>query len=88
MSHFLLGAIVMASIVAGLLFLRYWRDTRDRFFLLFALAFWVLAANWLGLAVVAPGNEARSLFYLVRWLGFCLILIAIAEKNRSRGNRP
>ncbi|SRR5581483_8364945 len=81
--EFLLGAVVMASAIAGTIFLRAWRDTRDRFFLLFALAFWLLALNWLGLAVFAPDNETRSLFYVVRLLGFCVILLAIADKNRA-----
>ena len=82
MTQFLLGAIVMACGIAGLLFLRAWRDTRDRFFALFALAFWALAANWAGLAIVDARDEVRSLLYLVRWLAFCLIIAAIADKNR------
>jgi hypothetical protein len=32
MSTLILVAIVMASLVAALFFLRFWRDTRDRFF--------------------------------------------------------
>ena len=30
MDLMLLGAIAMASLVAGLFFLRFWRDTRDQ----------------------------------------------------------
>ena len=33
---FLLGAIAMGCAVASLFFFRFWRNTRDRFFLLFA----------------------------------------------------
>lgn len=87
MTDFIVGAVAMASAVAGLLFLRSWRDTRDRFFALFALAFWVLAVNWAGIALLGGRNEARSILYLVRWLAFCLILIAIADKNRPPGGR-
>jgi hypothetical protein len=83
MTHFVLGAVVMASAVAGLLFLQSWRDTRDRFFGLFALAFWVLAVNWAGIAIYSEPNEVRSFFYLVRWLAFCLIILAIVDKNRQ-----
>ena len=32
MEQILLGANAMASLVVGLFFLRFWRDTRDRFF--------------------------------------------------------
>ena len=83
MTQFLLGAIVTLSAVAGLLFLRAWRDTRDRFFVLFALAFWALSANWLGVAIFEPQDEVRSFFYVVRWLAFCLIVAAIIDKNRE-----
>lgn len=87
MNHFILGAVVMASAIAGLLFLRAWRDTRDRFFMLFALSFWVLAANWASIAVIGDGDEARSLFFLPRWLAFCLIIAAIVDKNRGPNRR-
>lgn len=81
---FISGGIVMACLVAGLFFLRFWRETRDRFFVFFALAFWSLGVNRLALAFTAETYEARSLFYLVRLLAFGLILIAIVDKNRAR----
>src|SRR5262245_41679483 len=77
------GALVMGSFVVGLFFLRYWRATRDRLFALFALAFWALGVNWLGLALLATTHEARTAFYLVRLVAFLLILGAIVDKNRS-----
>ena len=33
------GAIVMGYAVAGLFFIRFWRQTRDRLFLIFAVSF-------------------------------------------------
>jgi hypothetical protein len=39
MDFVLLGAISMASLIAGLFFLRFWKDTGDRFFLFFAVSF-------------------------------------------------
>ena len=42
---FLHGAIAMGFAVAGLYFLRFWRDTGDRLFAFFAAAFWVFAAE-------------------------------------------
>lgn len=83
----LLGALVMASAVIGLFFLRFWRDTRDRLFLMFSLAFWVLAANWLGLGLLVREEEARTLLYVVRLVAYVLILVAIVDKNRTR-TRP
>ena len=36
MEQMLTGAIAVGSLVAGLFFFRFWRHTRDRFFLWFA----------------------------------------------------
>lgn len=80
---FLWGASAAASWTAGLFFLRFWRETRDRFFALFAAAFWFLALNWIGLALTDPPDEARTLFFLVRLIAFVLIIAAIVDKNRS-----
>ena len=79
------GAIMMASAAAGLFFLRFWRKTRDRLFLVFALAFWILALNRVPLLFVTE-DETRTYFYVVRLVAFLLILGAIVDKNRkSRG---
>jgi hypothetical protein len=40
---FLQGAIAMCFALAGLFFFRFWRDTLDRLFLLFAASFWLQA---------------------------------------------
>jgi hypothetical protein len=80
---FLWGASAAAAAVAGLFFLKFWRRTRDRFFLAFALAFWALTFNWVGLAATRRGDEARTYFYLVRLAAFVLILGAVADKNRG-----
>lgn len=83
MDLMLLGAIAMASLVAGLFFLRFWRDTNDRLFLYFAISFLVEGINRAALALSADPNEGRPFFYFVRFLSFLLILIAIAQKNLS-----
>jgi hypothetical protein len=79
----LLGAVAMASLVAGLFFLRFWRDTRDRFFLLFALAFGLDAVNRAILGTIAFSEEQEPFFYLIRLVTFGLILGAIIDKNRN-----
>ena len=65
-------------------FLRFWRQTTDRLFLLFALAFALLGANTLLLAAINPAHESRHLIYLIRLAAFLVIIIAIADKNRAR----
>lgn len=85
MIEFLSGAVTMGFVVAAVFFLRFWRRTRDRFFFAFAIAFLLLALNqalaqWLGAA-----DERVGYTYLLRVLGFLLILAGIVDKNlRSR----
>jgi uncharacterized membrane protein HdeD (DUF308 family) len=83
MDLILSGALALGLGVAGLFFLRFWRDAGDRLFALFALAFFVMAINrvQLGLSV---GPEAREWNYWVRFIAFALILAAILDKNRPR----
>ncbi len=85
LNTFLWGASAAVSWTIGLFFLRFWRDTRDRFFLLFATAFWVLALNWVGLALTDPRDEARMLLYVIRLFAYLAVLAAIVDKNRAAG---
>lgn len=79
-----IGLVVAGYAVAGLFFLRFWRDTGDRLFALFALAFLVLAANRIGVALLAVTWEHGDKLYWVRFAAFALLLIAIIDKNRPR----
>ena len=70
-----------AYFIAGVHFLRFWRRTADRLFLYFALAFWLFMANQIATSVPVVTNETAGYEYLLRVLGFLLILFAIADKN-------
>ena len=83
MINFFNGVTVAGSLAVGLFFLRLWRETRDRFFALFGVAFWMLALNGIALLWAAPADEHRHYFYLIRLLAFLLIIVAIVDKNRS-----
>jgi hypothetical protein len=50
MEQFVMGAITMASVAIALFFLRFWRETGDRLFAIFALAFLLLGITRAGLA--------------------------------------
>ena len=81
MIEFLSGAVTMGFVVAAAFFMRFWRRTADRLFLAFAVAFGLLALNqalavWLGAA-----DERVGYTYLLRVLGFVIILAAIVDKN-------
>ena len=88
MDLMLLGAIAMASWIAGLFFLRFWRDTRDRLFLWFAISFLIEGLNRAALGLSGDPNEGRPFFYFVRLLSFLLILVAIVQKNLTKGKTP
>jgi hypothetical protein len=79
----ILGAVGMGALIIAALFYRYWRATRDRFFLLFALSFAIRAANRVALAFAAHPNEGTPENYLVRLAAFLLIIIAVVDKNRA-----
>lgn len=82
MEHFIMGAIAMASAVVALYFFRFWRDTRDRLFAMFGVAFVLLGATRLGLAMSGDPSEGNTSWYWVRFVAFAIILVAIADKNR------
>jgi len=84
MLDLLSGANAALAAVAGLFFLRFWRQTGDRLFASFAVAFWLLGAHWVCLALTAPDYELRPLLYGVRLLAFLVIIGGIADKNRVR----
>ncbi len=84
MKLFFLGAIAMASLVAALFFLRFWRDTGDRFFLFFAAAFSVEVINRMALGLGDLSEETEPFLYMVRLFSFLLILAAIVDKNRRK----
>ena len=83
----LLGAIAMASVVAGLFFLRFWRDTGDRLFLYFAISFLIEGVNRAALGLSDNPDEGRPFFYFVRLLSFTLILLAIIQKNLHKSDK-
>ena len=78
---FLLGVVATMSITAGLFFLKFWRDTRDSFFLAFAASFIIEGLNRCGVLLLTKPNEGSPWVYLVRLLSLLLILGAILKKN-------
>jgi Family of unknown function (DUF5985) len=87
MEDFLSGASAVAAAAIALFFLRFWRETGDRFFVLFAVAFAVFAVNRSVLAALDDETEARTIVYVARALAFGVIIVAIVDKNRPR-RRP
>ncbi len=86
MVNILIGAVSMAAAIAGLFFLRFWRTTSDRFFLLFALAFFLEAASRL-YGGITFGGDGDAAMYLARLGSHSLIICAIVDKNLRAASR-
>ena len=80
LNQFLSGAMMFGYSTAGLFFFRFYRQTADRLFLLFGIAFWIFGLN--RVAMLATSDEVQPIFYVVRMLAFSVILLAIIDKNR------
>jgi hypothetical protein len=84
-NQFLWGSLTTASLVAALLFLRFWKLGADRLFLYFATAFGMLALNWMVLGIANPDRETVFYVYLLRLAAFVLIIVGIVDRNRRSG---
>ena len=86
MERMLLGAIAMASLIAAMFFLRFWKHTRDKFFLWFAVSFAIEGINRAALGLSADPNEGQPFFYVIRFLSYLMIVIAIVFKNLAKSH--
>lgn len=84
MEDFLQGATAMSSAVVATFFLRFWRDSKDRLFGIFALAFYVFALSRVLLVVIPDAVEQRTYIYTGRLAMYVLIIYAIVDKNVRR----
>lgn len=92
LNSFFAGALVLGFAAAGLFFFRFFARTRDRLFLLFGVAFWMMAVNRALLAISGAASESYTWLYVIRLAAFVVILVAILDKNlaprRRRQSRP
>jgi hypothetical protein len=84
MNPFINGAIAMACSAIGMFFLKFWKNTRDRLFALFAVAFWLLALDRIVIDIIGQSNTSSPEEYLLRLGAFLVIIVAIIEKNRKK----
>ncbi|NUQ20278.1 MAG: hypothetical protein HOQ09_04890 [Gemmatimonadaceae bacterium] len=80
---FVAGALAAGYLVIGLFFARFYKRTRDRLFLMFAIAFWVLVVQRIATVLTAEWIEDTTWLYGLRLLAFVIILVAIIDKNRA-----
>ncbi len=75
------GALIFGYLLGGLFFLRFWHRTHERLFLIFAIAFWLMALNQLALVFLSVPKDEAHFVYLIRISAFALIAYAIVRKN-------
>jgi hypothetical protein len=80
---YLHGATVLCSLAIALFFFKFWRRSRDRLFIAFAIAFVIFAISRVAVTCFSD-NEARTYPYVLRLAAFLTILWAIIDKNRRR----
>lgn len=83
-SAFVAGVLTLGFLTVGLFFLKFWRRTKDRLFLAFAVAFALLAANAAIPVLLNIPSESQSYVYLLRLAAFVLIIAAVLRKNFGR----
>jgi len=87
MATFLSGMITTGFLVAALFFFRFWRRTGDTLFAIFGISFLLFAAGQ-SISVLADFlKEEKSWVYILRLIGFGLLLAAIARKNMGSKSR-
>jgi hypothetical protein len=84
MTALLSGMLTAGYALAGLHFLKFRWRSGDRLFLIFAVAFWVLAVQRAALVLLAQVPEATIYLYMLRVVAFVLIIGAIIDKNREK----
>lgn len=82
---FLHGLVGMGFAVAALFFVRYWRQTRDRLFVYFAVAFALMAVERAAVVFAQQRLENVAWLYVLRLVAFVIIASAIVDKNRRVG---
>ncbi|HZV61376.1 MAG TPA: DUF5985 family protein [Methylophilaceae bacterium] len=82
MNEMLMGATAALSFVISLFFLRFWRNTQDRFFLFLSASFVLQAADRLLQESSLSLAQDTPVQYSLRILAYVLILAAVLDKNK------
>lgn len=86
-----LSGISMATFAAsGVFFLKFWKASKDPFYLHFSIACWLLAFERVAVVIlsymlnlVTPEDETGSWIYIFRLSAFLIIFLAVLQKNQS-----
>jgi hypothetical protein len=79
------GALLLSYLMAGTYFFNFWKRTGDRIFIHFAVAFWLFVLNQLATSIPSVAKETDGYEYLLRVIGFIVIIVGIVDKNMGSG---
>lgn len=80
---FMAGALAFGFAMCGVGFVRLWVRSRDRLFLAFAGAFWLLMVPSFTVLADIP-EELKAWVYLARIVAYSLIIVSVVVRNRKR----
>jgi hypothetical protein len=78
---FMEGAITTAALAVAVFFLRYWKQTADRLFMAFAVAFAFFGASSIALYLAAGHPDGQVWVYALRAATFAALIVAVLDKN-------
>ncbi len=84
MFQLLSGMIAMGYFAVALFFLRFWRTTGDRLFLLFSVSFGLLTYQRVAVGMLVPAHEDTLAAHTLRLVAYVMIAGAVVDKNRAR----
>lgn len=91
LTEFLFGITFAVFMASGVFFFKFWKASRDRFYLYFCIACWLLACERVAIlfsdsvhSTGTPTTETVVWVYLIRLIAFLFILVAIINKNRAK----
>lgn len=82
---FMAGYLTAAFLVISLIFLGFWKKTRDSLFVFFCSAFAILAIERIVVLIGNYGNLVEELpqIYLLRLAAFFFVIFGILQKNKK-----
>ena len=84
MATFLSGMITAGYLIAALFFLRFWKRTGDTLFATFGVSFTLFAISQSLSVSFDFLHDDKTAVFVLRLIGFGLLLVAIARKNLSK----
>jgi uncharacterized protein DUF5985 len=85
---FLSGMVTAGFLIAAAFFFRFWQRTRDTLFAVLGVSFVLFALSQAASLSVDVPQDDRTAIFLLRLLGFIVLLAGILAKNLKRARQP